>query len=57
MMDEFSGFFSEIRIIKAKSSGPEIKKEFEFFDVRMLLRFLLNLRILPLRQQGTSVQN
>ena len=56
MMVEFSGFFAEIRIIKAKSSGPEIKKECKFVDVRMLLRFLLNLRILSLRQQGTSVQ-
>ena len=42
--------------MKAKRSEPEIKNESKFVGIRTILRFVLNLRVLPLRQQGTSVQ-
>ena len=57
LMGEFSDFSSEIRIMKAKRSGPEIKNESKFVDIRTSLRCVLNLRVLPLRQQVTLVQN
>ena len=56
LMGEFSDFSSDIRTMKAKRSEPEIKNESKFVGIRTILRFVLNLRVLPLRQQGTSVQ-
>ena len=50
-MGGFSDFSSEIRIMKAKRSGPEIKNESKFVDIRTSLRCVLNLRVLPFRQQ------